>query len=262
MARTGEQYRKLLSSLLPKGVFWNKFLNSFMQKTVYGMADELSRIEGRAEDLYDEKDVRTAVELLPEHEEDFGLPDEGDSISTITSKRQDELHAAFLNVGQQFKQFYIDIAAALGYTITIEEFTPFWSGLGGAGDPCGIQNNLFYWRVLIDLDSVTYSSEVNITKLINKISKSMPGHTHLLFEFSGAEFSRAFSRAYDSIPHYDNSWFELEFSRDFSNAFTNAYDYDGVNFTGAFAQAFSIAFDRHSGGNFGRGFGNSFFKPH
>ncbi len=231
-----------------------------MQKVIFGMADEPSRIEGRAGDLYDEKDVRTAIELLAEHELDFGLPDEGDQISSITAERQRELESALLNVGQQFKEYYIDIAAALGYTITIEEFTPFWSGLGGAGDPVGIQNNLFFWKVLIALSSVTYSSEVNITKLINKINKSAPGHTHTLFDFTGAAFSRAFDRAFNSIPHYDNSWPDMDFSRDFSNAFTNAFDYDGVNFTGPFSQDFSIAFDRHSGGNFSDAFGVGFFK--
>lgn len=259
--RTAEQYRQLLDSLLPKGKIWNREKTSVLQRLLYGLADELSRIEGRTFDLITEKDVRTTEELITEHEEDYGLPKSGEELANTLADRRNDLHAALLTVGQQYKEYFIDIAAAAGYTITIEEFTPAWSGVAMAGDACGDQVNIFYWKVWIDLDSVTYSYEVNISKLITKISSIKPGHSHLLFEFYGAEFSRAFSRAFDSIPHYDNSWPDGEFNRDFSNAFANAFDYDGKNYIGAFNQAFSIATDRYSGGSFSDSFGIAFLRP-
>jgi len=262
LARTGDQFRKLLSSLLPKGKIWNRISSSVLQKLLYGLSDELSEIDSRILNLYEEKDVRTAVELLTEHETDFGLPDEGDEISTITSERQDELHTALLKVGQQFKDYYVELVEPIGYDITITEFTPCWAGLAQAGDPCGDQNNIFFWKVNILLSSVDETAEVNLTKLINKIEGSKPAHTHVLYDFYGAEFGRGFSTAFDRIPHYDNSWSELDFGRGFSNAFANAYDYDGINYTGAFNHSFSIAFDRHSGGDFDHsGFSTDFFKP-
>ncbi len=236
-----------------------------LAKVLFGMSDEYSRIEGRAEDLFDEKDTRTTVELLAEHELDFGLPEIGESISSIESERQAELNAALLRVGQQFEQYFIDIAAALGYTISIEEFVPFWTSVSTVNSPVGPLRNLFFFRILIDLDSVTYPNEVNITKLISRMTAIKPGHTHILFEFEGASFSRGFSRAFNSIPHYDNSWHGGDFeglggpfSPDFSDAFCNNVGYDGTNFTGSFAKAFSIDFDRDSGGPFTDAFSLAF----
>lgn len=262
MARTSEQYRDLLLSLLPKGKIWPDDPNSTLAKYLYGMAEEYYRIESRGEDLYEEKDVTTAEELLDEHEIDFGLPDAGDVIADNTAKRRQELQSVLLRVGQQFSQYFIDIASALGYDITIEEFMPFWAGVGQSGDSVGVQNNIFIWRVLIDITSVTYYSEVNLTKLINKIKKSQPAHTLVLFEFTGPAFSRGFTKGFDSIPHYDNSWPTLGFSRGFSNAFANAYDYDGVNYTGGFRNCFNIGFNRYSGGGFTDGFALGFSRQH
>jgi len=262
MARTAEQYRELLKSLMPLGKIWTRDSNSVLHKIWYSLGEELSRIEARVDDLYDEKDVRTTSELLLEHEEDFGLPDIDDEISSIESERQEELESSLLKLGQQFQQYYIDIANALGYTITIEEFSPFWAGVQTAIDRIGDQYNVFWWMVWIDLDNVTYSNQVNITKLINKINSTKPGHTHLIFEFRNAEYGRAFDRAFDSIPHFDNSWFQFDYSPDFSNAFGNNKDYDGVNYTGNYGQAFGISFDRYSGGAFTDAYGLGFERQH
>lgn len=260
MARTDEQYRKLLRSLMPKGSAWNTEGSSILQKILHALGGELARIEGRAENLHEERDLNTTTELLAEHEEDFGLPLEGDSLQETTQGRRDELKTALLKIGQQYKEYFIDIAEALGYTIEIEYFIPLWSGIGLAGDPCGDQINLFVWRVLIDLDDVTESAEVNITKLIQRIEETKPAHTTVLYEFEGAEFSRAFSSAFDRIPYYDNSWLNGEFGREFDSSFANAYDYDGVALTGAFGKDFDISYDRNSGGDYSEEFSDAFTK--
>lgn len=260
MARTAEEYRNLLLSLLPKGKAWTRSLSSLIYKICYGLGEEFARLDTRADDLVRESYPNTTVELLPEHEKDYDIPGECGELGETTEERQEAVHAALLRVGQQYPDYYIEIAEALGYTVTIEQFRPFWSGFGQSGDPCGDQWNLFYWKVNIDLSSVEECREVNLTNLICKIYPVRPAHTIVLFDFIGAEFSRAFSNAFDRIPHYDNSWCLGEFSRDFDNSFANAYDYDGVNYTGAFSQAFSIAFDRHSGGAFSNDFDISFLR--
>jgi uncharacterized protein YmfQ (DUF2313 family) len=260
MARSALQYRQLLLSLLPPGKVWQGKIDRVLVKTIYAIADEFVRVEERVEALFEEKDVRTTTELLEDHENDYSLPDEGDEIGKTTEKRREELHASLLKLGQQYKQYYIDIAAALGYTIRIEEFTPFWAGLGQAGDACGDQFNLFKWIVWIDESSVTRSIEVNIKKLKFKIEDTAPAHTCVFFRFDGIEYDRAFSSAFDSIPSFDRSWLNGEYSRDFDNSFANAYDYDGENWIGAFSQAFGLSFDRHSGGNYNTEFSVDFSK--
>lgn len=263
MARSVEEYKRLFLSLLPKGSLWTRNPNSLIVKFFKGLAKEFNRLDLSINDLFTENFVTTTTELLIEHETDFDLPEEGFSLADTTQGRRDELLAALVKRGEQDKAYFEEIAENLGYDITITEFTPFWCGVGQCGDPCGDQNNLFYWRINILISSVTEPYEVNISKLIAKFQKLKPGHTHVLFEFYGPEFSRGFGRAFDRIPSYDNSWGlleekELDFSRDFSNAFANAYDYDGIFFTGSYNHAFSIAFDRRSGSVFSNSFSIDF----
>ena len=49
--------------------------------------------------------------------------------------------------GGQSRQYYIDVAWAVGFTITITEFEPFRVGSGRAGDYLAGEEWLFYWRV-------------------------------------------------------------------------------------------------------------------
>jgi uncharacterized protein YmfQ (DUF2313 family) len=250
MARSSDDYKKLLQSLLPKGKLWNRDPNSVLAQILAGLAVEYSRIDGRSEDLLDESFVTKTTELITEHEEDFGLPDEGFSLASTTEKRREDLLFEKQKVGQQDKGYFESIAQTLGYDITIVEYSPFIVGATTVNNPVGDLENLFYWLVGIDVDSVTESAEVNISRLIAKINKIKPAHTIALYDFYGAGFSRGFSIGYNRIPSYDNSWIELGFGRGFSNGFANAYDYDGVNYVGGFSQGFNIGFDRKSGGGF------------
>lgn len=262
MARTAEQYKKQLQSLLPKGKLWNRDESSILTKLLHGKAEELARIEERIENLLEEKDVRTTTELITEHEADFGIPEEGEELQTTVEARREELLSKLIAVGQQDKGYFEDISEAFGYDIVIEEFQPFWAGFGVAGFPCGDQFNLFYWKVGIDVDSVTESIEVNISKLISRINRLKPGHTIVLFDWYDAPFNRGFGRGFRRFYHYDNYWVELEFSRDFDSSFTNAYDYYGVNYIGSFDYAFNLAFDRRSGGEYIKDeFGAGFTRP-
>jgi hypothetical protein len=97
---------------------------------------------------------------------------------------------------------------------------------------------------------VEESIEVNIDKLISKINKIKPLHTHTLFDWYNAPFDRSFDRAFRRFYHYDNYWLLNEFNCEFDNSFENNTDYYGTNYTGSFKYGFCIAFDRHSGGGF------------
>ena len=259
MARTIDEYLQLFQSLLPKGKFWNRNVDSVLAQLLKGKADEFIRIEERLEDLLLEVSTKTATELLTEHEEDFGLPEDGQTLAATTAQRRLDLNAKKVAVGQQDKQYFIDIATALGYTTTITEFTPAWVGVTTVGMTVGNGSVMFYFlmNVLIE-DGII----IDITNLRDQINKYKPGHTVALFDFVGPPFNRAFDRSFDSIPFYDGTIrpgaFDSMFSIDFA---VNNY-YDGVYLTGAFNTAFGIGFDRRSGGAFEfNEFGNSFTKP-
>jgi uncharacterized protein YmfQ (DUF2313 family) len=250
MARSSLQYRKLLQSLLPKGKLWNRDENSILTKVIWGMSEELARIDQRAENLINEKLLNSTIELIIEHEKDFGIPEEGQELQPTFELRRNELKSKLLEVGQQDKNYFEEISLAFGYHIYIEEFRPAWSGVFCSGDPCGDQQNIFYWKIHIYVDSIIDSLQVDLTKLIAKINKIKPGHTHVLFDFYNVGFDRGFSNGFLRQPHYDNFWLNNSFDSGFSNGFENNTDYYGHNYTGGFGYGFNIAFDRASGGGF------------
>ncbi len=262
MARSAEEYTKLLQSLLPKGRFWTRDSSSDLKKLLEGLAQEFVRIEERTEDLINEKDSRYTDELLSEFETEYGIPEYGEDLAITTEKRRGVLTAKKNEFNSQHKGYYIELAADLGWTVIIQEYTPAWAGMVTAGSPCGDQHVVFYWTVLIDCDSVTESAEVNITKLINKIMSIKPAHTHVLFNFYNRGFDRGFASGFARLPHYDNSWLNPSFDAAFSMGFENNTNYDGVNYTGGFRQGFSIDFDRYSGGGYEPdGFDSGFWLP-
>lgn len=77
------QYTSMLLALLPPGKLWRPTSGSTLYKVAQAAADELTRVHGRADDMQNEADPSTTVELLPEWERMLGL----DAAAT-TAERQ------------------------------------------------------------------------------------------------------------------------------------------------------------------------------
>ena len=100
--------------------------------------------------LDQEADPAYAVELLPEWETDYGLPDPCTPAGATLEQRRRALLAKIASLGGQSRDYFIGVAAALGYTVTIEEFSPAAPGISVAGavDPVGAGWR-FVWRVSV-----------------------------------------------------------------------------------------------------------------
>lgn len=85
---TADDYARMLFSLLPPGKVW-RVIGSILYKPLLGCADELVRLHGRVDDLLDESDPTTAVELLPEYEAELAL-----TAAATTAERQANVTAA------------------------------------------------------------------------------------------------------------------------------------------------------------------------
>lgn len=122
MARSVEKFRDLLLALLPQGPAWPRDPRSVWGGLLYATAEEFARIDERNEALLRELDPRGAVELLPEWERDYALP--GPCIHSAQSlvDRRNALVAKYRQIGEQSRQYFIDVAAGLGYAITITEY--------------------------------------------------------------------------------------------------------------------------------------------
>jgi len=129
------EYAFALASLLPQGIGWPREPTTIIQQIVYGLAGIMGYVDGRAADLLErESDPRQTVELLPDWERNWGLPDPCYSGPTTVGERQKALVQRMTILGAQSRQFFIDTAAFLGYTVTISEYRPFMVGIDRAGD--------------------------------------------------------------------------------------------------------------------------------
>lgn len=253
MARSYLDYRKLLQAHFPRGRFWTREEGSDFTKLLNGLGEILSDLEERSEELVEEAFPTRIQETFEEWEEDFAIPDEGKELEDTDAGRREVIHAKLVAVGGQNSDYFIEIAEALGYTITTEGFEKSLVGIMTPGSSIVTDSRArYFWFVNIDVpEAMThYFTKANISQLIIDISTRQPGHTIALFRFTGVEFDRSFSHDFDCTPYYDGSSWPLSFSRDFSHDFSNAYDYDGIMLTGAFSNAFDLSFDSYRGGAF------------
>lgn len=149
MRATQADYLRLLINLMPKGPAWSE-----ADPLLDGEAEELARLHNRVMDLMEEYDPRTTVELFGEWETEYGLPDPCLTTAQTLIERRAALVAKVFGIGGQSPSFYIAIAAALGFTITITEFTPFRVGAGAVGDHLYGTDWYFAWQVNSALNTI------------------------------------------------------------------------------------------------------------
>lgn len=143
-----DDYIEQLSSLLPPGLAIRRETDTDVYKLLTALAEELARVDGRGDDLLRESDPRTTLEMLTDWETQVGLPDPClDGVEQTVQERRNAVVARLTGRGGQSRQFFIDLAASLGYTVTITEFRPFRAGISTAGDALTNGDWIFAWRV-------------------------------------------------------------------------------------------------------------------
>lgn len=148
MTGSVRDYIEQLAALLPPGLAIRRETDTNVYKLLHGMAEELARVDTRSDDLLRESDPRTTLELLADWETQVGLPDPClDGVDQTVQQRRDAVVARLTGRGGQSRQFFIDLAASLGYTVTITEFRPFRAGISDAGDALTNGDWIFAWRI-------------------------------------------------------------------------------------------------------------------
>lgn len=191
-----DYYKEQLKQLLPQGMAWPKDDESTLSQLLHGFAEELARVDGRAWQLIEEIDPRTTTELLEDWERVAGLPEScvGELSETIQARR-DAVVEKITSIGNQSPQYFIDIAAKLGFEITITEFRPFRAGHSHAGDPVYDEEWAYWWQVNSALNTIFYFEAGQnsagdplrwwgnaILECI--IRKRKPAHTGVIFAYS------------------------------------------------------------------------------
>jgi uncharacterized protein YmfQ (DUF2313 family) len=122
MALTAENFRDMMLALLPPGQAWSREPDGGFGLLFKAIGNEFSRIDSSNEQLLLEMSPQTTVALLPEWERDYDLPGACITGAQTFTERRRALVTKYQLIGNQSRQFFIDTAASLGYTITIDEY--------------------------------------------------------------------------------------------------------------------------------------------
>jgi uncharacterized protein YmfQ (DUF2313 family) len=223
--RSGDDYGNAFLTLLPQGQAWPREPGTTEDLACRGLADYWGSVDARAADLLEtESDPRATRELLPDWERNWGLPDPcmKDPPSALEARRA-ALIAKMTLVGQQSRQFFIDVAAAYGYTITITEYAPYMTGVSRCGDTrwynngdyrwrLGPQEMRYFWTIHVNATKITRfhcnSSQCGIDRLLRIfvaddleciLGRLKPAHTEIVYDYSALEaldFTQSFNTQY------------------------------------------------------------------
>ncbi|SNT29105.1 Uncharacterized protein YmfQ in lambdoid prophage, DUF2313 family [Noviherbaspirillum humi] len=198
MAVSAIDYLRQLQALLPHGAVWPRNDDAALTRLLQAAADELARIDARSEQLVSEADPRTTAELLADWERNAGLPDPAlvvAGLSQSVAQRRTALVTRLTTVGGQSPAYFIALAGALGYTVTITDFKPFQAGVSRCG--ARLTNGAWRhaWQVNGALNTVTpfragqsaAGDPLNAwgNQLLEAVlSRFKPAHTTVLFAYS------------------------------------------------------------------------------
>lgn len=145
---TAAEYKEQLKLLLPPGQAFPREPGTNIDALLDGLSIELARADTHGTRLVPEANPLSTSELLADWERAAGLPDKcAGALEGTIQARRNALVAKLSSTGGQSPAYFISVARALGYTISIEEFRPFRVGRSAAGDALTNGDWVFAWRV-------------------------------------------------------------------------------------------------------------------
>lgn len=209
----GEAYTLALEALLPTGPAWARFPESALMRWTAGTAAIWGEdVDPRAAVLLTrETDPRETIEMLPDWERAFGLPDPCVAEPLTIDDRRKALMTRMTMEGGQSRPFFKAVAKSIGYDIEVREWSPFMAGISSVGDtrPTGTAGEIFrweigppemrfYWSVKVDATRLSWfraaSGQAGVdphlrigiaTDLECVLRRWKPAHTEILFDYSG-----------------------------------------------------------------------------
>jgi len=175
MGMTAADYLQVLMQLLPPGKAYPRRLEGAMADTLAALADELARIDARIENLLTEAHPGRATELLGDWERVLALPDLIEFPAEDLPGRRGAANGKLVSTGGQSRAYFIDLAAALGFTITITEFTPYTCETP-IDQPIYDTESRFVWRANV------IEANAPLTLLETTFNHLKPAHTAVVIQ--------------------------------------------------------------------------------
>lgn len=154
---------------------------------------ELDAEETRQNGILLEMFPDTSTQMLSWWERVYGL---APVANATIQQRQSAVVQAVAAKGGLSRAYFIALAQALGFTITITEIQPFMAGISRAGDILYDENAMFIWLVVVTAIQQYYfrsgqssageplgapNENTIITSLFNKLK---PAHTYVMFQYT------------------------------------------------------------------------------
>lgn len=182
---TADDYSHVLHALRPVGPAM-----VVDDPLLLGLSAEFARLHNRLGDLLNESDPRTTNELRADWERAFGLPDTCCSSEQDIIARSAALITKVRGAGSPTPEYFIALAAELGYTITITELQPFTVS-GPVNESLNPEAIRYVWQVH---SAITSSTRFAVTSAVNDplaswgnailecvINRAKPAHTLVQF---------------------------------------------------------------------------------
>jgi len=190
-----DDFAHALAALLPRGRAWPTGTDSMVARICGVLAPSFQRSASRGAALLADAFPQRPLELLPEWEATLGLPDPCAGANPTIAQRQAAVLARFTADGGQTPAYFVAIAAALGFVITITQFAPFRVGHSRVGDPLCDASWSSAWQVNAPADEITWFrvgqgaageplAVWNDAVLQCTLTEIKPAHTLLIFAYS------------------------------------------------------------------------------
>lgn len=184
-------HAELLKRLLPPGVY--DFNGPLLSAELGAEGNALDAAQAVAGSILSEADPRTTLHMLADWERVLGLPDSCIGLQPTIEQRRAAVVAKVTQHANLSRAFFIKLAATLGYSITITEFTRH-SVMSAVNAPIYDWRWLFAWQVnapITNTRGYTVLSGVNEAlagtgnEILECVSKKYkPAHTTVLFAYS------------------------------------------------------------------------------
>ncbi|MBN9096090.1 YmfQ family protein [Pandoraea pnomenusa] len=155
---TVDDFLGAFQGLMPRGAVWPRDPDALQTRVFRGLNAVYAQNTARANNLLVDAFPGSTFELLPEWEATLGLPDPCAGVSPTVAERRAQVVARLAAVGGQSVAYFTQLAANLGYAVTIDQFAPFRFGQSPFGSQFGGDAWFFAWRVNAPSYSIRYFS--------------------------------------------------------------------------------------------------------
>lgn len=189
-----DDYQEAMKRLLPPGRAWPRGQDATFSHLLGALSGPLEKLHARVLALLEtEADPARAIEMLPEWEDAFGLPDPCVPAGSELTLRRAALLAKITSQGGQSSAYLVAAAAQLGFSITITEYHPYQVG-SSVGAPLYSPAWRYVWQVNAPAKTFRLwrvgTSAVgdplrswDVTALECVLRRLAPAHTNLVFSY-------------------------------------------------------------------------------